>query len=44
MLALFICGLTDSVLPYNQTATIFIMALALCCIRQPLPAGRVNTL
>ncbi|WP_262390890.1 O-antigen ligase family protein [Pantoea alfalfae] len=44
MLALFICGLTDSVLPYNQTVTIFIMALALCCIRQPLPAGRVNTL
>ncbi|MDH2068204.1 O-antigen ligase family protein [Pantoea sp. GD03673] len=44
VLALFICGLTDSVLPYNQTATIFIMALALCCLGRSLPVRRVNTL
>jgi O-antigen ligase len=43
MVALFTTGLTDSVLPYNQTATIFIMALALCCIRRPLPVTRVTT-
>jgi O-antigen ligase len=43
MVALFTTGLTDSVLPYNQTATIFIMTLALCCIRRPLPVTRVTT-
>ena len=43
MLGLFIAGLTDSVLPYNQTATIFMMALALCCIRRPLPVTRVTS-
>lgn len=42
MLALFITGLTDSVLPYNQTATIFIMALALCCLPRPRPDVRVT--
>lgn len=41
LLALFVAGLTDSVLPYNQTATVFIMALALCCIRLPVPQRRV---
>jgi len=43
ILALFICGLTDSVLPYNQTATIFMMALALCCLQRPLPVRRVTS-
>ncbi|WP_337025608.1 O-antigen ligase family protein [Pantoea anthophila] len=42
MLALFITGLTDSVLPYNQTATIFIMALAICCLPRPRPDVRVT--
>ncbi|WP_448309422.1 O-antigen ligase family protein [Pantoea sp. PGP6] len=41
LLALFVAGLTDSVLPYNQTATIFIMALALCCIRLPVAPSRI---
>ena len=41
LLALFVAGLTDSVLPYNQTATVFIMALALCCIQLPVPQRRV---
>jgi len=42
LLALFIAGLTDSVLPYNQTATLFIIALALCCLRRPLPATGIR--
>lgn len=41
LLALFVAGLTDSVLPYNQTATIFIMALALCCLRLPVAPSRI---
>ncbi|ORM52986.1 ligase [Pantoea conspicua] len=41
LVALFVAGLTDSVLPYNQTATIFIMVLALCCIRLPVPQRQV---
>ncbi|WP_199560017.1 O-antigen ligase family protein [Pantoea graminicola] len=43
IVGLFICGLTDSVLPYNQTATIFIMALALCCLPRALPAARMTS-
>lgn len=31
---LFVTGLTDSVLLFNQTATLFVMSLALCCIRK----------
>ncbi|MHA6312569.1 O-antigen ligase family protein [Pantoea sp. S-LA4] len=41
LVALFVAGLTDSVLPYNQTATVFIMVLALCCIRLPVPQRQV---
>lgn len=41
LVALFVAGLTDSVLPYNQTATIFIMVLALCCIRLPVAQRQV---
>lgn len=29
---LFVTGLTDSVILYNQTATLFVMSLAVCCI------------
>ncbi|MGK3141763.1 O-antigen ligase family protein [Pantoea sp. C2G6] len=43
LLALFIAGLTDSVLPYNQTATIFIMALALCCLPRSLPTAALTS-
>lgn len=35
--ALFIMGLTDSVLIYPQTTTLFVIALALCAIRPKLP-------
>ena len=31
-IALFVTGLTDSVILYDQTATLFVMSLAVCCI------------
>lgn len=41
--SLFIIGLTDSALVYSQTTTLFVISLALCCIKTDMKEENVSS-